>query len=52
MTTRRTRFPMGESSYAVRIPQEFQQDGEKVEIQPRGNTRAFRPPNLLDDAHG
>ena len=46
MATKKTRLFMSGNSQAVRIPREFQLDGEKVEIQPCGNTQVFRPEKL------
>lgn len=45
MTTKKTRLFMSEDSQGVRIPREFQLDGDEVEIQQRGNTLVIRPKN-------
>lgn len=38
-----TRLFMSGNSQAVRIPREFQLEGDEVEIQKRGNTLVLRP---------
>ena len=44
MTTRKkTKLFMSGNSQAVRIPREFQLEGDEVEIQRRGNTLVIRP---------
>ena len=43
MTSKKTRLFMSGNSQAVRIPREFQLDGDEVEIQRRGNTLVIRP---------
>lgn len=53
MATKKTRLSMRENSRAVGIPREFQLDGDKIDIQPLGNTPVFHPQKLsLDAAHG
>ena len=42
MARKKTRLSMGGNSQSVQIPREFQLDGGKVEIQPRGNTNVIR----------
>jgi antitoxin VapB len=43
MATKKTRlFMMSGNSQAVRIPREFQLDGDEVEIQQRGDTLVIR----------
>ncbi len=46
MATKKTRIFMSGNSQAVRIPREFQLDGDEVEIQQRGNTLVIRPKKL------
>ena len=46
MATKKTRLFMSGNSQAVRIPREFQLDGDEVEIQQRGNTLVIRPKKL------
>ena len=46
MATKKTRLFMSEDSQGVRIPGEFQLDGDEVEIQQRGNTLVIRPKKL------
>jgi antitoxin VapB len=46
MATKKTRLFMSGNSQAVRIPREFQLDGDEVEIQRRGNTLVIRPKKL------
>lgn len=46
MITKKTRLFMSGNSQAVRIPREFQLDGDEVEIQQRGNTLVIRPKKL------
>ena len=46
MATKKTRLFMSGNSQAVRIPREFQLDGNEVEIQQRGNTLIIRPKKL------
>lgn len=41
-----TKLFMSGNSQAVRIPREFQLEGEEVEIQRRGNTLVIRPKKL------
>ena len=43
MATKKTRLSMRENSRAVGIPREFQLDGDKIDIQPLGNTPVFHP---------
>ena len=43
MASKKTRLFMSGNSQAVRIPREFQLDGDEVEIQRRGNTLVIRP---------
>jgi antitoxin VapB len=44
MTARKkTKLFMSGNSQAVRIPREFQLEGDEVEIQRRGNTLVIRP---------
>ena len=43
MAAKKTRLFMSGNSQAVRIPREFQLDGDEVEIQRRGNTLVIRP---------
>lgn len=43
MAAKKTRLFMSGNSQAVRIPREFQMDGDEVEIQRRGNTLVIRP---------
>lgn len=40
---KKTRLFMSGNSQAVRIPREFQLEGNEVEIQRRGNTLVIRP---------
>ena len=40
---KKTRLFMSGNSQAVRIPREFQLEGDEVEIQRRGNTLIIRP---------
>lgn len=40
---KKTRLFMSGNSQAVRIPREFQMEGNEVEIQRRGNTLVIRP---------
>ncbi len=42
-TRKKTRLFMSGNSQAVRIPREFQLEGDEVEIQRRGNTLVIRP---------
>lgn len=42
-TRKKTKLFMSGNSQAVRIPREFQLDGDEVEIQRRGNTLVIRP---------
>ena len=46
MAAKKTRLFMSGNSQAVRIPREFQLDGDEVEIQRRGNTLIIRPKKL------
>jgi antitoxin VapB len=46
MASKKTRLFMSGNSQAVRIPREFQLEGEEVEIQRRGNTLVIRPKKL------
>jgi len=46
MATRKTRLFMSGNSQAVRIPREFQLDGDEVEIRQRGNALVIRPKKL------
>ena len=46
MSSKKTRLFMSGNSQAVRIPREFQLEGEEVEIQRRGNTLVIRPKKL------
>ena len=46
MATKKTRLFMSGNSQAVRIPREFQLDGDEVEIQQRGNTLIIRPKKI------
>ena len=46
MATKKTRLSMSENSRAVGIPREFQLDGDKIDIQPLGNTPVFHPQKL------
>ena len=47
MTSRKkTKLFMSGNSQAVRIPREFQLEGNEVEIQRRGNTLVIRPTKL------
>ena len=46
MAAKKTRLFMSGNSQAVRIPREFQLDGDEVEIQQRGNTLIIRPKKL------
>jgi antitoxin VapB len=46
MATKKTRLSMRENSRAVGIPREFQLDGDKIDIQPLGNTPVFHPQKL------
>lgn len=41
--SKKTRLFMSGNSQAVRIPREFQLEGNEVEIQRRGNTLVIRP---------
>ena len=43
MTSKKIRLFMSGNSQAVRIPREFQLDGDEVEIQRRDNTLVIRP---------
>lgn len=43
MTKKTTRLFFSGNSQAVRIPREFQLEGDEVEIQRRGNTLVLRP---------
>lgn len=43
MTKKTTRLFFSGNSQAVRIPKEFQLEGDEVEIQRRGNTLVLRP---------
>ena len=42
-TRKKTKLFMSGNSQAVRIPREFQLEGDEVEIQRRGNTLVIRP---------
>lgn len=42
-TRKNTKLFMSGNSQAVRIPREFQLEGDEVEIQRRGNTLVIRP---------
>ncbi len=42
-TRKKTKLFMSGNSQAVRIPREFQLEGNEVEIQRRGNTLVIRP---------
>jgi antitoxin VapB len=42
--TKKTKLFMSGNSQAVRIPRDFQLEGDEVEIQRRGNTLIIRPP--------
>lgn len=42
-TRKKTKLFMSGNSQAVRIPREFQLEGDEVEIQRRGNTLIIRP---------
>lgn len=42
-TRKKTKLFMSGNSQAVRIPREFQMQGDEVEIQRRGNTLIIRP---------
>ena len=42
-TRKKTKIFMSGNSQAVRIPREFQLEGDEVEIQRRGNTLIIRP---------
>lgn len=44
-TKKKTRLFMSGNSQAVRIPREFQMQGDEVEIQRRGNALIIRPRN-------
>ena len=44
--TKKTRLFMSGNSQAVRIPREFQLNGDEVEIRRRGNTLIIRPKKL------
>ena len=46
MASKKTRIFMSGNSQAVRIPREFQLEGDEVEIQRRGNTLVIRPKKL------
>jgi antitoxin VapB len=46
MSSKKTRLFMSGNSQAVRIPREFQMEGDEVEIQRRGNTLVIRPKKL------
>ncbi|MCC6142061.1 MAG: AbrB/MazE/SpoVT family DNA-binding domain-containing protein [Nitrospira sp.] len=46
MSSKKTRLFMSGNSQAVRIPREFQLEGDEVEIQRRGNTLVIRPKKL------
>ncbi|MGE3152468.1 MAG: antitoxin [Nitrospiraceae bacterium] len=43
MAKKTTRLFFSGNSQAVRIPKEFQMEGDEVEIQRRGNTLVLRP---------
>jgi antitoxin VapB len=46
VASKKTRLFMSGNSQAVRIPREFQLEGDEVEIQRRGNTLVIRPRKL------
>jgi antitoxin VapB len=46
VASKKTRLFMSGNSQAVRIPREFQLEGDEVEIQRRGNTLVIRPKKL------